>query len=132
MWNEEVERVWHRLSAEVILEVKEWRLEHPKASFKEIEQAVDGSLARARAQLLQDVALASDATKVSSDPGGGGAECPQCAHSLVSRGDQIRSLSTNYNQCISLKRSYGVCPACGKGLFPPGLGIGAGTRGPDP
>ncbi len=80
MWNEEVEMVWHRMSAEVILEVKEWRLQHLKASFKEIEQAVDGSLARARAQLLQDVALASGATKVASDPRGEGAECPQCAH----------------------------------------------------
>lgn len=76
MWNDEVERVWHRLSAEVILEVKEWRRQHPKASFKEIEQAVDGSLARAQAQLIQDVALASGATKVSSDPRGGGAKCP--------------------------------------------------------
>ena len=120
MWNEEVEQVWHRLSEELILEVKEWRLQHPKASFKEIEQAVDGSLAKARARLLQDVALTSDATKVSSDPRGGGAECPQCAHSLESRGQQIRSLSTNYDQSISLKRSYGFCPACGTGLFPPG------------
>ena len=120
MWNEEVERVWHGLSAEVILEVKEWRLQHPKASFKEIEQAVDGSLARIRARLLQDVALASDATKVSSDPGGGDAECPQCDHPLESRGQRSRNLITNYNQIISLKRSYGVCPACGTGLFPPG------------
>ena len=67
MWNEEVEREWRRLSEVVILEVKERRLRHPKASFKEIEQAVDGSLAKARARLLRDVALTRDAAKVNSD-----------------------------------------------------------------
>ena len=102
------------------LEGKEWRLQHPKASFKKIEEAVDGSLARARARLLQDVALASDATKVSSGPEGGGTKCPQCGQCLKSRGQSTRSLSTHYDQRISLKRSYGVCPACGTGLFPPG------------
>jgi len=55
-----------------------------------------------------------------TDRRGDGGECPQCAHSLVSRGQQTRSLATNYNQSISLKRSYGFCPACGAGLFPPG------------
>lgn len=120
MWNEEVEREWRRLSEVVILEVKEWRLRHPKASFKEIEQAVDGSLAKARARLLQDAALTSDTAKVNSDRRGDAGECPQCAHSLVSRGQQTRGLATNYNQSISLKRSYGFCPACGAGLFPPG------------
>ena len=120
MWNEEIEQVWRGLSAEVILEVKEWRLQHAKASFKEIEEAVDGSLARARARLLQDVALASEATKVSSVQEGRGSQCPQCSHPLESRGQRTRSLITNYDQSINLKRSYGVCPACGTGLFPPG------------
>ena len=118
MWKEEVEQVWRELSGEVILEVREWRLQHPKASFKEIEEAVDGSLARARARLLQEVALASEATEVSSEAEGGGSQCPQCSHPLKNRGQHIRNLITNYDQSINLKRSYGVCPACGTGFFP--------------
>ena len=43
MWQEEVERVWAGLSEEVILEVTQWRSEHPRATFKEIEEAVDGA-----------------------------------------------------------------------------------------
>lgn len=120
MWNEEVERRLQELSGEVILEVKEWRLQHPKATFREIEAAVDGSWARARTRLLQEVSLTSEAREMSSDPEGGGYRCPQCNHPLESRGQRSRDLLTQYNQSINLKRSYGVCPACGTGLFPPG------------
>jgi predicted RNA-binding Zn-ribbon protein involved in translation (DUF1610 family) len=120
MWNEDMERRLQELSGEVILEVKEWRLQHPKATFREIEAVVDESWARARARLLQEVALASEATEVSSDSEGGGYRCPQCDQAMESRGQRTRSLITNYDQSISLKRSYGVCPACGTGLFPPG------------
>ncbi len=81
---------------------------------------MDASLARARARLLQDVALASEATKVSNDPGVGRSQCPQCGHPLESRGQGTRSLTTYYDQRINLKRSYMVCPACRTGLFPPG------------
>ena len=120
MWNQELEGSWQQLAEEVLLGIKEWRLQHPKATFKEIEEAVDRGLARARARLLQDVALASEAAKVSSLAGDGGPQCPQCGHPLESRGQKVRSLTTHYDQSINLKRSYGVCPACGTGLFPPG------------
>ncbi len=120
MWNEEAERVVQELVEEVMQGVKEWRLQNPKATFREIEAAVDGSWARARARLLQEVALASEATEVSSDPEGRGSQCPQCGGPLESRGQRTRNLITNYDQSISLKRSYGQCPACETGLFPPG------------
>jgi hypothetical protein len=120
MWNEDVERRLQELSGEVILQVKEWRLQHPKATFREIEAAVDQSWARARARLLQEVALASEAREMSSDPEGGGSQCHQCHRLLESRGQRSRELITHYNQIIKLKRNYGVCPACGTGLFPPG------------
>ena len=120
MWNQEVEQVWRQLSEEIILEVKEWRLGHPTATFKEIEGAVDGCWARARARILQDVAMASSAVKVSSDPKDERPPCPGCGHAVESRGQRTRGLTTNYDQSINLKRSYGVCPACGTGFFPPG------------
>ena len=120
MWNKEVEGSWQELAEEVILGIKEWRLQHPKATLKEIEEAVDGGLAKARARLMQEVALASEAREVSSFSGDGGPQCPQCGRRLESRGQSTRSLTTNYDQSISLKRSYGVCPVCKTGLFPPG------------
>ena len=120
MWNKEIEDSWEQQAEEVLLGVKEWRLQHPKATLKEIEEAVDTSLARARARLVQDMALASEAAKVRSDPEDEGLRCGRCEHRLESRGQGPRSLTTYYDQRINLKRSYMVCPACRTGVFPPG------------
>lgn len=102
MWNEDVDRVVQQLFGEVMLEVKDWRLQNPKATFREIEAAVDGSwaLALARPDAI-GVARASEATEVSSDPEGKVYQCPRCSHPLESRGRRTRNLITNYNQSIT-------------------------------
>ena len=40
--------------------------------------------------------------------------------SLGGRAVTARELVTQHNQVLKLERSYGVCPTCGAGLFPPG------------
>ena len=120
MWDEGVERNWSRVAEGVMLEIKEWREQHPRASFTEIESAVDGLWAKARARILQDVALASDAKTISAEGGESCSQCSECGGQLKSRGEKVRKLSTSHDQRIELKRSYGVCPACGTGIFPPG------------
>lgn len=50
---------WQELSEEAITGVKEWRLQNPKATFAEIETELDLGLAKLRARMLQDTALAS-------------------------------------------------------------------------
>ena len=120
MCNKEVDSNCQGSFEEVILGIWEWRLQHPKATLKEIEEAVDAGLARARARLLQDVALASEATKVSKRPEDEGPRCDRCRYPLESRGQRTRCLITHHDQGINLKRSYMVCPSCGKGLFSPG------------
>jgi YgiT-type zinc finger domain-containing protein len=119
MWTEEMEARWRQLGEEVIIGMKEWRLQHPKATFREIEAALDERLARVRARMLQDAALASAAAEMTTSKGEDRPRCPKCGHTLESRGSVTRQLTTNYNQTIELKRSYAVCPACGTGLFPP-------------
>ena len=39
---------WEQLAEEVISGIKEWRLQHPKASLREIERALDERLGRMR------------------------------------------------------------------------------------
>ena len=104
----------------VILEVTQWRSEHPRATLKEIEEAVDGSLTKVRARLLQEVASASGAREVSGDTEDSRAKCPECGHLLQRRGEFIRRVCTNFAEPIELKRGYGVCPACQGGKSPPG------------
>jgi predicted RNA-binding Zn-ribbon protein involved in translation (DUF1610 family) len=119
VWSNELEASWQQLADEVMTGMKEWRIQHPKASFREIEAALDDRLARVRARMLQDIALASAAADVGSATGQDRPKCPKCGETMESRGQDTRSLTTNYNQVVTLKRSYTTCPICGMGLFPP-------------
>lgn len=120
MWSKEVEARWQQLTEEVMTGIKEWRIQHPKATFREIEEAFDERWAKARARMLQDMALASAAANVAEAKPDERPYCPKCSHRLEVRGQRTRELMTTYNQPITLKRSYTVCPVCGTGLFPPG------------
>lgn len=119
MWLEETEGRWRELAEEAIIGMKEWRLGHPKATFKEIETALDERLADVRARMLQDAALASDATGVGAAVAEERPKCTECGETLKARGQEARSLTTNHNRTITLRRSYAICQACGAGLFPP-------------
>ncbi len=119
MWGPEIETRWQQLVDEVMTGMKEWRLQHPRATFQEIEAALDEKLAKVRARMLQDIALASTAARVSQEEQAERPKCPQCGGPMEARGEQTRTLLTNYNQPIELRRSYTYCPACQAGLFPP-------------
>ncbi len=119
MEREQFDRRWWSLAQEVLTGMKEWRLQHPTATFSEIEAALDERLGRLRARMLEDAALASAATTWSPAGDEPRPPCPACGAPLQSRGEQTRQLQTQAGQAISLTRSYGTCPACGAGLFPP-------------
>ncbi len=111
---------WAELAAEVLSGVKEWRLQHPKATLCEIEQVLDEYWAKMRVRLLQDAALASAAAEITAGQAEERPTCPECGATLEGRGKAVRRLTTRANQTLELTRSYGVCPQCGAGLFPPG------------
>jgi YgiT-type zinc finger domain-containing protein len=71
-----------------------------------------------RARLLEEAALTS-ATADLIGPAGARAECPECGQPLTARGTQERTVVVQGEQAVRLRRRYGVCPACGAGLFPP-------------
>ena len=116
---EDLDAHWHALSDEVITGMKEWRIQHPRATFQEIETALDERLARLRARMLQDAALASRAANLSAASEQERPTCPQCGTTMEPRGQPSRELLTNHDQTLELKRSYAVCPKCQLGFFPP-------------
>ncbi|SRR6266542_1462348 len=132
MRTEPFEGQWRELAEGVITGMTEWRQQHPRATLAEIEAALDARLARLRAQMLQDAALASAATQWREAPEGLRPGCPTCQTPLVSRGRGTRHLETQGGVEITLERRYGVCPACQTGLFPPGPGTGAAAGASDP
>ena len=120
MWTEETEARWQQLAEEVMTGMKEWRLAHPRATFKEIERALDERLAKVRARMLTDVALASAAADLRGAEAGERPPCPECGRPLEHQETARRSLTTNYDHTIELTRSYALCPSCGTRVFPPG------------
>jgi hypothetical protein len=111
---------WDALAEEVMSGMKEWRLQHPKATLRQIDLALDEGLAKMRVRMLQDAALASAAADLQATQEAERPVCPQCGARLEGRGREVRRLTTQHNQTLELARSYGVCPQCGAGFFPPG------------
>ena len=118
MWDEGIESNWSRLAEGMMLEIREWWELHPKATFTQIEEAIDRLMAQARAQFIQDVALASEARGIRRESEANRPRCPQCGSRLESRGEAVRRLSTSHAQPVELRRGRGVCPACGAGFSP--------------
>ena len=115
----EFDAKWHELAEEVMTGMKERRLQHGKATLSEIEQALDARLGRVRGRMLQDLALASAAADIQASQEQDRPQCPKCGSRLESRGQHRRELLTQHEQSLRLERSYGVCPTCGEGFFPP-------------
>jgi uncharacterized protein with PIN domain len=120
MAGSEMDSGWRALADEVLSGVKEWRLQHPRASLSEIERALDERLSRLRARLLQDAALASASANLSAAAETERPVCPTCERRLEARGQHTRELTTVQDRTIRLERSYAVCPTCEVGFFPPG------------
>jgi len=113
------EALWRQLSEDTISAMREWRQQHPTATLREIENELDARLARARARMLEDLATGSTTATWHASPRLHAPTCPHCNLPLDERGTHPRTLLTHGGQTLTLERSYGVCPACGAGLFPP-------------
>lgn len=118
MSGEETKKKWQGMSDDIFSGMLEWRIGHPKATFREIEEEVDKRLAGMRARMLADAAISS----ASADWEGQekGAVCPKCGVELEKKGKKKRGMQTKGGQEVEIEREYGECPKCGQGIFPPG------------
>ena len=102
-----------------VLGMTQWRKEHPHATWEEIEAAVDEQINQVRAQLLQDLVQMGESEDWPKIPAQERSKCATCGEPLSARGEQTRYIQTTGGQAIKLTRTYGTCPACGGGFFPP-------------
>jgi len=117
--NEAFDETWREMSEALLAEIKEWNASHPKATFQELEEALHERLSRLEAQALQASAQARAASEWSHTPQWKHPKCPGCGTPLRARGKQERHLQGPGGHEVTLRRSYGICPQCGMGLFPP-------------
>ncbi len=102
-----------------VLGMTQWRKAHPKATLREIEDAVDAQMNQLRAQLIQELVQMGEVGDWSTAPPEARPRCERCGTVLLARGKQTRWLQTNGGEAVQLERSYGTCPECGQGIFPP-------------
>ena len=102
-----------------VLGMSQWRKEHPKATWAEIEAAVDEHMNQVRAQLLQDLVQMGESEDWRKIPAEERPQCAMCNEPLWARGEQTRYIQTSGGQAVKLTRTSGTCPACGVGFFPP-------------
>jgi hypothetical protein len=120
MGKEAFDGQWREMSEEILSGMKEWRQAHPKATWREMEKALDEQLSGLRARMLRDMALASSAAEWEGEAEGEGPVCSACGQRLQQRGRKKRQVLTHGGRTVELERQYGVCETCGAGFFPPG------------
>ena len=102
-----------------VLGMTQWRKEHPRATWAEIEAAVDEQINQLRAELIQDLVQMGEGEDWRDLPQEERPTCATCGQPLSARGEQTRWIQTNGGQAVKVTRTYGTCPTCGVGFFPP-------------
>jgi YgiT-type zinc finger domain-containing protein len=100
-----------RLMDEIERELDAWQAVHPRATFAEMERAVEGRVAQLRARLLEQRVERSYSEEHPA--------CPACGTTMAPRSRATREVVMPGDETVQLERSYVRCPSCGTGIFPP-------------
>src|SRR5436305_3811596 len=93
-----------KMSTQILMDLKEWRRAHPKATFVEIEDEVHKRMMQLEAQVLQEAAQESSSREWGATPDQEHPRCATCALPLQARGKHKHTLQGNGGQSISLHR----------------------------
>jgi hypothetical protein len=107
------------VSEEIIQEMRAWNASNPKATFLEIEVKARELVSKLEAHLIQESALEREPEDCSKREERERPSCPICQVPLLGRGKRTRHLQGPAGRDIHLHRTYGTCPQCGTGFFPP-------------
>ena len=94
-------------------ELRMWREAHPEATFDEIASQVTPRRRELMGGLLKQLALQEGDGKYAE------VSCPECSEKMKVSGRRSRGVIHSEGE-TELERAYHHCPACGRGLFPPG------------
>ena len=113
------ENSFKELSDEIIREMNAWNTSNPKATLLEREVKARELVSQLEAHLIQESALGRERDEWSQREERERPTCPTCQMPLLSRGKRVRHLQGTAGRDIHLQRTYGTCPNCGTGFFPP-------------
>jgi hypothetical protein len=102
-----------------VLGMTQWRKEHPKATWAEIEAAVDERINQLRAQLIQDVVRMGETEEWSQKPEAERPRCATCGKPLLARGEQTRLPANQWRRNRPADAHVWSLPDLWGGLFSP-------------
>ena len=105
-----------KMLEDTLRQLADWQRATPRATFAEIEDAVEEQVAQFRAHLIADLLNARSAGERAA---GERTTCPECGKAMEQRGEKEREVTVRGNRTVRFRRHQTVCPACGAGLFPP-------------
>lgn len=109
------ENRWQKKLEEVENNLGNWQSSQSKKSLTNIEMAVDGELAKLRAQMINDLVKDVKAEIAQDSP----PICPNCQTQMQKNGEKKRELRTKDEQRIEIERGQVRCSQCGLTFFPP-------------
>ena len=114
---EAFDRRWNKLAQEVLSGMRDWRVQHPTATFTEIEEELDTRMARMRAGLLEDLAMASAAADVGGSQAHERPRCPTCGALLLTSPLQDRTTGGTTRPLVSLTATHISCGTGHRQIF---------------
>jgi hypothetical protein len=102
-----------------VLGMTHWRKEHPKATWAEIEAAVDERMNQLRAQLLQEVVQMGETEEWSQKPEAERPKCATCGKPLWARGEQTRLPANKWRGSGQADAHLWQLPDLRSRFFPP-------------
>ena len=112
----------------IITGMKEWRASHPRATMREIEIEARERVSRLEAHVIEESALLGQANEWAGKQPEERPRWVTCGEALVARGKQKRRRQATRGRAVQVERTYGTCPKCGAGFFPPRRGMRAAAR----
>ena len=109
---------WMADAQQVFEEVGLFNRAQPRATFRQIEDAVEEALAGFRQELIsQSVAEheLTDFRRTTERP-----PCPHCGSDLQAIGQDRRGVTIRGDTVVEIERTRGRCSGCSAELFPPG------------
>lgn len=103
-----------------VLGMTQWRKEHPKATWQEIEAAIDERINQLRAQMIEDVVQMDASSDWSQKPQEQRPRCASCDQPLSARGVQTRLPPNEWRGSSQADANVWNLPKVGSGLFSPG------------
>lgn len=101
--------------------MKEWRQQHPRATLREIEEAMDERLAKLRAGMLEELVKMSPQADWSQGPEEQRPRCERCGELLESRGKRRRWLQTSGGKPRPTRPQLWDLPPVWAGSFSPSM-----------